>query len=162
MSTHNRLSGLGDLYLEAIAIDPDAPEADRPRWYALDGREGPPALDHWAVAVEDLDAVLRDHPDAGEAMAFARGDYRWRMVVPPDGVLPCQHLFPALLQWEIGPPRFPDEGLRLNRLTLFTQHADDLRAKLADVVRDDRIAVADGPFGMEAAVATPDGPKTLW
>ena len=32
--THNRLLGLADgLYLEAIAIDPCAPDPDRPRWF---------------------------------------------------------------------------------------------------------------------------------
>ena len=166
MSTHNRLSGLGDVYLEAIAPDPDAPAIERPRWYALDGpngegRDGPPALDHWAVAVDDLDAALARRPDAGEALAFERGDYRWRMAVPPDGMLPHQHLFPALLEWEVGPPSFLDEGMRLERLTLFTQHADALGGLLDGIVDDERIAIEDGPFGMEARIATPDGIRTL-
>lgn len=162
MGTHNRLAGLGDCYLEAIAVDPDAAAPDRPRWYALDGREGPPALDHWAVAVDDLDAALAAMPQAGEALDFARGEFRWRMAVPPDGVLPHQHLFPALIEWEAGPPTFPDEGMRLTRLTIFSYHADALRTAVANVVSDDRIAFAEGPFGIEAVIDTPDGERTLW
>ena len=36
MGTHNRLLGLGDIYLEVIATDPDAPEPAWPRWFDLD------------------------------------------------------------------------------------------------------------------------------
>ena len=35
MATHNRLLGLGDLYLEVIAADPDAPRPAHPRWFDL-------------------------------------------------------------------------------------------------------------------------------
>ena len=44
MSTHNRLLGLGDLYLEVIATDPDAPKPQWPRWFDLDHFAGPPRL----------------------------------------------------------------------------------------------------------------------
>ena len=35
MATHNRLLGLGDLYLEVIAADPEAPRPDWPRWFEI-------------------------------------------------------------------------------------------------------------------------------
>ena len=39
MGTHNRLLSLGEnFYLELIAIDPQAPPPDRPRWFGLDLR----------------------------------------------------------------------------------------------------------------------------
>ncbi|MEY3533834.1 MAG: hypothetical protein RI979_1858, partial [Pseudomonadota bacterium] len=33
MATHNRLMGLGDLYLEVIAPNPAAPRPTWPRWF---------------------------------------------------------------------------------------------------------------------------------
>ena len=37
MGTHNHLMQLGnDVFLEVIAVNPDAPTPDRPRWYGLD------------------------------------------------------------------------------------------------------------------------------
>ena len=42
MGTHNALLGLGAIYLEVIAADPDAPAPGRPRWFNLDEFRGPP------------------------------------------------------------------------------------------------------------------------
>src|SRR5690606_1359383 len=54
MGTHNRLLSLGPTeYLEVIAIDPDAPDPGRPRWFRLDAFAGPPRLSNWVVAVDD-------------------------------------------------------------------------------------------------------------
>ncbi len=40
MGTHNRLLRLGDdIYLEVIAVDPEAPRPERPRWFGLDDSE---------------------------------------------------------------------------------------------------------------------------
>lgn len=36
MATHNRLLGLGDIYLEVIAPDPEAQAPNWPRWFDLD------------------------------------------------------------------------------------------------------------------------------
>ena len=58
MATHNRLLGLGDLYLEVIAADPDAPQPDWPRWFDLDHFSGPPRLTNWVARTNDLAAAL--------------------------------------------------------------------------------------------------------
>ena len=160
MGTWNRLMGLGGPYLEAIAPDPEAAAPPHPRWYALDDPLPAPRLSHWALAVDDLDAAVAAHAGAGVPMAFERGDLRWRMAVPPSGRLPWDGAFPALIEWEVGPPVFPDVGARLRRLTL--RHADHagLRAALATLIEDDRIVVAPGA-GLEAEIGTPAGPKTL-
>ena len=57
MGTHNRVLGMaGGMYLEVIAIDPDAAAPERPRWFGLDEpamRErlrGGPFLAHWAAS----------------------------------------------------------------------------------------------------------------
>ena len=62
MGTHNRLLSLGDLYLEVIAVDPDAPAPGRPRWFDLDRFSGPPRLTNWIVATDRLDADLAKGP----------------------------------------------------------------------------------------------------
>ena len=74
MGTHNRVLGMaGGMYLEVIAIDPDAAAPERPRWFGLDEpamRErlrGGPFLAHWAARValpDDLSAWQARHPSA--------------------------------------------------------------------------------------------------
>uniref|UniRef100_UPI0039B8CB19 VOC family protein n=1 Tax=Albidovulum sp. TaxID=1872424 RepID=UPI0039B8CB19 len=50
MGTHNRLLSLGPgEYLEVIAIDPEAPGPERPRWFRLDTFTGPPRLTNWVL-----------------------------------------------------------------------------------------------------------------
>ena len=99
--THNLLLGLEDgLYLEVIAVDPAAPAPGRARWFDLDrfaGRRGWPT---GSADCDDLDARWRLHRSAGDPVALARGDLRWRMAVPGDGVLPFGGCFPAVIQWD--------------------------------------------------------------
>ena len=63
MGTHNRLLGLGEVYLEVIAADPDAPPPAHPRWFGLDAFRGPPRLTNWVVRVSDMDAGLALAPE---------------------------------------------------------------------------------------------------
>ena len=107
MGTHNRLLKLGPrVYLEVIAIDPDAPAPQRSRWFALDEPEmierleQGPALIHWVVRTEAIDAEASRCPDAIEVLEASRGPYRWRIGVPPDGRLPCGGRCATLIQWE--------------------------------------------------------------
>ena len=58
MGTHNRLLSLGDLYLEVIAPDPEAPRPAWPRWFDLDNFDGPPRLTNWICRSDDLDDDL--------------------------------------------------------------------------------------------------------
>ena len=99
--THNTLLGLEDgLYLEAIAINPDAPRPERPRWFDLDRFFGPARLTNWICACDDLDATLAALPEGfGEPVALQRGDLRWRMAVPQSGILPFDNCAPALIEW---------------------------------------------------------------
>ncbi|TFL17911.1 VOC family protein [Jannaschia formosa] len=162
MSTHNRLSGLGPgEYMEVIAIDPDAPDPGRPRWFDLDRRAGPPRIGNWIARVDDLDATLARWPRAGRPLAFERGPFRWRMAVPDDGILPFDGCFPALIEWQSDAPEFPDSGLRLTGLTLRHPEGEALAATLDGLIDDPRIAVATGPRRIEARLDTPDGPRTL-
>lgn len=164
MGTHNRLLGLGpDAYLEAIAIDPDAPRPAWPRWFRLDAFRGPPRLTNWIVRCDDLQAALAQAPaGSGVPAELARGDFRWRMAIPADGRLPFDDAFPALLQWLGGlkpQDRLPDSGCRLLRLEIAHPEAAALRAALR--LSDTRIAISEGKLALRAAIATPHGVRML-
>lgn len=166
MGTHNRLLGLGDLYLEVIAVDPDAPAPARARWFDMDRFTGPPRLTNWVAACDDLAAELALGPvGAGTAMALQRGDYRWQMAVPDDGRLPFDGGFPALIQWEgaAHPSHaLPETGLRLARLEITHPGAAELRAALHGRLTDHRITVKEGPaVALRATIDTPEGPVIL-
>jgi hypothetical protein len=165
MSTHNRLVNMGDLYLEVIAIDPDAPAPAWPRWFDLDNFTGAPRLTNWVAACDDLVAELALSPKGtGVPVALSRGDFRWQMGVPADGKLPFDGAFPALIQWEgeaHPAPRLPDMGLRLERLTIRYPQADVLREALRGRLNDARVILKTGPAALEAVITTPHGPITL-
>ncbi len=165
MATHNRLLGLGEDYLEVIAIDPGAAPPDRPRWFDLDRFQGALRLTNWVARCDDLEAALAlCPPGMGEPMQLERGPYRWRMAVPSDGILPFDGCFPALIEWQ-GPAHpaqvLPDHGLRLTQLLITHPLAAELRAALAGVLRDPRVVVTSGTLGMAARFDGPEGSRWL-
>lgn len=166
MATHNRLLSLGpDLYLEVIAADPAQPRPAWPRWFDLDRFTGPPRLTNWICRCDDLDAELAlSPPGTGTPVALSRGDFRWRMAVPANGILPFDNAFPALIQWEgtaHPAPRLPDLGLRLTRLEIAHPQADALSSALASRLADPRIIVTPGAPALRATLATPQGERHL-
>ena len=99
MGTHNALLNLGPIYLEVIAIDPNAPAPDHPRWFNLDHFSGPPRLTNWVARTDDLDAAIAlAPPGIGTRRDLRRGDLSWSMVVPGDGMLPFDQAFPGLIK----------------------------------------------------------------
>jgi hypothetical protein len=166
MGTHNRLLGLGDIYLEVIAADPSAPKPAWPRWFDLDRFVGTPRVTNWIVACDDLDAEVARGPEGvGVPVALSRGDLRWRMAVPSNGRLPFDDAFPALMRWEgeaHPAQRLPDAGVRLTRLEVVHPQAEALRAALAGRFADPRVVLAEGPEkAIRAEFATPHGPRAL-
>lgn len=147
MGTWNRLLSLGpDLYLEVIAVDPEAPAPQHPRWFGLDGFQGPPRLAF----------VLRDpgltSATAHRIHALTRDDLRWTIALPEAG-----GMLPPLIDWgDTLPPaaRLPDRGLRL--LSLTVPHA----AGLPDVA-DPRVLVDREATAIRARIQTPTGPRDL-
>lgn len=164
MGTHNRLLGLGDAYLEVIAIDPEAPAPAWPRWFDLDHFTGPPRLTNWVAACEDLAAAIAAAPGGvGLPVDLQRGDFRWRMAVPEDGRLPFGGAHPALIAWQGPHPadRLPDLGLRLQRLEVAHPEADALRKALQGL-SDPRVVIVPGAApGLRAEITTPHGLRVL-
>lgn len=158
--THNTLLGLGDVYLEVIARDPDAAPVDHPTWFGLDEFTGPARLGNWICRMTDITmapAVV------GPPMALTRGDLNWQITVPKDGSLPYAGAYPTLIEWAKGThhpaDRLPDSGVRLTRWDI--SHPD--AAILCDLVKTDdpRIHWAVGPAGFRATFDTPNGPRVL-
>jgi hypothetical protein len=166
MATHNRLLGLGDVYLEVIAADPSAKRPAWPRWFDLDRFSGAPRLTNWVAACDDLAAELAAGPEGlGLPMALSRGDLRWTMAVPPTGRLPFDDAFPALIRWDgaVHPvQRLPDSGLRLLRLEIAHPQAAALRRALAGRLKDARVVIVQGAEkALQASFSTPAGTRRL-
>ena len=164
MASHNRLLGLGDLYLEVIAIDPEAPAPAHPRWFDLDRFEGKPRLTNWVARTDDIVADLAAGPTGlGAPLTLSRGHYRWQMAVPANGILPFDGAFPALIQWmtPLHPTQsLPDSGVRLTCLTIAHPRAAALQAALA--LTDPRVSIVAGPVkSLTASFHTPHGERHL-
>ncbi|MFK7837933.1 MAG: VOC family protein [Sulfitobacter sp.] len=147
--THNTLLGVQEgLYLEAIAVNPTAPRPARPRWFDLDRFKGPARLTNWICRCDDLDATLDALPEGfGAPVSLQRGDLRWRMAVPADGILPFDGCAPALIEWEgTAHPaaRLTPSEARLMRLTVTHPEGGVLEAMLAPHLSDRRVVFEEG------------------
>ena len=164
--THNRLLGLEEgLYLEALAVMPDAPAQGSPRMFGIDKFDGPARLTNWICSCTDIDATLAALPKGfGTAISVTRGDLRWRMAVPEAGFLPFDNCAPALIQWEgdLHPSAMlAASGCALTSLTVHHPDAEALQAMLAPHLPDARVTFTTGPAGLQAAFDTPNGPRAL-
>lgn len=163
--THNRLLGLEEgLYLEVIAIDPDAPAPAGSRWFDLDRFAGRPRPHIWICRTDDLDGLAAAHPAAGRPVTLERGDLRWRMAVPDSGILPYDNAFPAVIEWQGDAhpaARLPASGCRLRRLVVAHPQAGALRAELAPALEDARVVFEPGEAGLRFEFDTPHGPRVL-
>jgi len=172
MSTHNCVMQSGnESFFELIAVDPDAPEPGRTRWFTLDDpatrerlRDRPRAL-CWVVGTDDLDAVIAASPvDLGEVVLFTRGDRSWRLTVPKDGSLAMGGLLPAFIEWSPGPHPSTgqqDLGVTLHKVRLSHPDPDTLRATLAALQVDHLCDVHSGETGLSFELSTPGGVVTL-
>lgn len=161
--THNRLLGLADgLYLEAIAIDPEATPERQPRWFDLDRFDGAARITNWICRSSDLASTLAALPvDAGAPVSLTRGDLSWQMAVPKSGILPYDNIFPALIQWQ-GPhpaPRLTQQGCSLRRLVVSHPEAQALAELLP--LDDARVVFEPGPAALRAEIDTPHGLRHL-
>lgn len=164
--THNALLGMEDgLYLEAIAVDPDAAAPAAARWFDLDRLTGAARLGTWICRCDDLEAALALAPEAaGAPVDLARGDLRWRMAVAADGRMPFGGAFPALMQWQGAHPaaRLAPSGCRLRYLVVTHPQASALQAALAPLLTDARLVIEAGAnVGLRAEIDSPAGLRIL-
>ena len=138
MATHNRLLGLGDLYLEVIGADPSLPAPPYPRWFDLDAFSGPPRLTNWVARCDDLTAEIAISPAGiGTPAHLERGDFRWEMAIPANGKLPFHGAFPALIHWHgtLHPARaLPESGCRLRRMEIAHPQGAALAAHRDEII----------------------------
>ncbi|HKE39263.1 MAG TPA: VOC family protein [Casimicrobiaceae bacterium] len=173
MGTYNSVLRLGDrIYLEVIAVDPEAKGPGRPRWFELDRPAmqellgASPRLIHWVARCDDIDAARRVYPvDPGPVRAASRGALHWRITIPDDGHLPGGGVLPTLIQW--ADARHPteamaDERIRLTALAATHPTPGLIRAALAALGLSDVLRVSyDRAPRLAAMLSTPRGPITL-
>ena len=167
MGTHNRLLSLGPgVYLEAIAVNPEAQSPERPRWFDLDRFKGTPRVSNWITRTSDLDGTLKEAPHGmGVPIAFQRGAFSWTMAVPGTGRLPFDGAAPALMQWDgaLHPSdQLVDKGCRLRRLLVTHPDADALQALFPALAKLDLVSIEQGEKpAMSAMIETPHGDRIL-
>lgn len=154
------------MYLEVIAIDPTAPPPGVPRWFDMDSFEGRTRLTNWIVQTPDLEAALALLPQGvGTPVALQRGDLRWQMAVPPDGKLPCEGAFPAVIAWEGAAhpaDRLPDRQCRLKALEIAHPQIEIVEAALNGHFDDPRVTFTHAPAKqITAEIETPHGVRVL-
>ncbi|WP_166417615.1 VOC family protein [Cochlodiniinecator piscidefendens] len=164
MGTHNRLLGLQNgLYLEVIAVDPDALPPARSRWFDLDDFTGPPRLANWIVVSSNIVSLTENFPEFGRPVALQRGTLSWSMAVPDNGKLPFGGLHPAALEWQSGghpSQHLQPSGCGLEALVLSHPEIEKLRLMLPNEL-DPRVHFETGDAGIKAHMKTPNGYRTL-
>ncbi|MDZ7653535.1 MAG: VOC family protein [Burkholderiaceae bacterium] len=171
MGTHNRLLKLGPrVYLELIAIDPDAPAPARPRWFDLDNAdvqaraaESPFLLDLGPRRPTDIfDAVVRV-PALGEVTPFTRNAYAWKFALPEEGRLNFGGVLPALIEWNSDHPAaaLPDSGCELLALDLAHPAAASIVPLFRALKLMGPVDLKAGPRALTARLRTPRGEIAL-
>ena len=176
MGTHNRLMQLGDaLFLEVIAIHPNAPAPEQPRWFGLDDAyvrrslEDGPTLLTWVVNTDNIKSLMqKTRFDFGLPELISRDDLNWYFGLPDDGRLLAGGMLPYLIEWQTDqhPARhMKDRGCKLERLTLYHPCATWLKHLLESIDIAHQISIEslpenDTPF-MLALIETPAGVKEL-
>ncbi len=172
MGTHNLLLRLGEaLYLEVISSDPSATAPARARWFGLDHLhpDAEPALQAWVARTPDIrTSVVAATEELGDIEPMSRGELRWLITIPNDGVVPLQGSGPALIEWEsaVHPAAgLRDFGLALVEFTITHPDPDRVSRLLSSIDMEDQIAVS-APAGrtasaLSARINTPQGPRRL-
>ena len=172
MGTHNRLLRLGDgLFLEVIAIDPQAPGPGRPRWFGLDrlGTDALPSLAGWVARCDDIRGAAAASTEAlGKIEPMTRGALDWLITIPDDGTLPLGGAGPALIAWHA--PIHPaatlsEHGLSLVKLEIFHPEPGRIERLLRALDFDGLLSVSALPASaqpyLSARIGTPHGVREL-
>lgn len=172
MGTHNFLLRLGEaMYLEIIAINPDAARPTRPRWFGLDSLapEARPCLAGWVARTDDIQQSASIASEVlGQVESMSRGALEWLISIPEDGSLPLSGVAPSLIQWQTTPhpaSKMQDMGCELVALELRYPEPQRVEKLLSHLQIDEpgvalTTAKAVTPR-LVAHVRTPGGIRTL-
>ena len=175
MGTYNHLLQLGDMvYLEIIALDPDAQPPSRARWFGLDNRKAVMAdwdagrrLRGWVARTDSMDTVLAGRENIfGRKTALPWTNSLFDFAIPDDGLLPLDGALPSIIDRR-GKARsmatIADLGARLKSFSL--QHPDPTslseRYQMLDIDRPPMI-VQGSELRYRAQIETPAGIRELW
>lgn len=171
LGTHNRLLRLGEsMYLEVIAVNPQAPAPQRARWFALDqvAADGPAKLATWVMQCDDIQAaVQRSSLDSGPVEPMSRGELQWQITIPKDGKHQLEGALPSLIEWQGEGPvgGMVDAGCTLKCLEIYSTHSSQLDSFLSQLSFQGPVMVhqlSEGQLGyLVAQIETPDGPRLL-
>jgi len=175
MGTHNCLMQIGGgAFLELIAINPNAPEPKRPRWYNLDETHlqarmaERPVLLTWVVRTDDITrAATTSLISPGPIEEGRRGNRVWSITIPQDGTMPEDGLFPTLIEWHDfdGPTSdMADPGCRLEGLKIYHPEPERLSEALGVIgagVLAQVEQASEHVHGLRALFQTPRGPVEI-
>ena len=174
MGTHNHVMRLGgSLYLEIIAVDPEAPAPERPRWFDLDNPYvrsvlmAGPRIITWVVRTPDLSALSPSDSELfGRPLAMQRDALRWLIMVPDDGHLPGSGFLPTIIQWQSDMPmaNMSESGCTLERLVIRHDRDRWLSATIDRLGAGSLVEITsceDGESRIEAVIQTPRGRISL-
>lgn len=174
MGTHNHLLQLGGaVYLEIVALDPDAARPNRSRWFGLDDQKSVRRdwddgrrLRGWVARVDGIDAVLAGREaDFGRKVALPPVDSSFDFAIPDDGSLPLDGAMPSLIDRR-GKPRsmamMADLGARLRSLVLEHPEPDMVSRLYRELAIDRPPDIEGGPMlRYRARIETAAGIKEL-
>lgn len=171
LGTHNRLLRLGEsLYLEVIAVNPQAPVPQRARWFGLDQLpvDSPAKLATWVLQCGDIKtAVQRSLLDFGTVEPMSRGELQWQITIPEDGMLRLEGALPSLIEWQGESPvgGMTDAGCALQCLEIYSAFNSQLDSFLSQLNFQGPVMVHQLPEGQSgylvAQIETPDGLRLL-
>ena len=172
MGTHNCVLKLGEkFYLEVLAINPNAPPPNRPRWFQLDEPDPfqPMRLATWIARTDDIHAATTASPiPLGQVEPMSRGQMNWLITIPADGSLPLHGIAPTLIQWSAGvhpAATMRESGCALVHLEGFHPEARKVTSVLESIGFEGDFRVSALPPGQKpclvAHIQTPAGLRQL-
>jgi hypothetical protein len=174
MGTYNHLLQLGGMvYLEIVALDPEADAPSRPRWFGLDDQKKVRSdwdegrrLRGWVARTDAIDTIIAGHRGIfGEKVSLPAVNPSFDFAIPDDGSLPLDGAAPSIIDRR-GKLRsmatIADPGARLRSFTL--EHPDPaaMEAFYRAITVDRPPAIGRGPrLRYRAQIETPTGLKEL-
>ena len=174
MGTYNHLLQLGDtVYLEIVALDPEADAPDRRRWFGLDDQdkvrsdwEDGRRLRGWVARTDEIDAIISTRGGIfGEKVPLPTVNSSFDFAIPNDGSLPLDGAAPSIIDRR-GKPRsmatIADIGARLGSFTLEHPNPAAVEALYRALAVDRPPEIEQGPrLRYRAHIETPAGPREL-